>query len=103
MIERNYQKVNHGNNGTWTWAGKSSEFKSEIIGCGWWFEDLEVWIFLDFARRGNKFTDLGVSVCHHSDLELEYEIHHWKRKEKKYYKDPDPDDKIVVQWLQMIN
>lgn len=47
--------------------------------------------YLDFAKRGNKFPDLGVGVGHHSDFEIEYEIHHWN----KYHKDQDPDVKIV--------
>ncbi|CCK73500.1 nucleobindin SSP120 NDAI_0G05170 [Naumovozyma dairenensis CBS 421] len=47
--------------------------------------------YLAFAKRGNKFPDLGVGVGHHSDFELEYEIHHWN----KYHKDVDPDVKNV--------
>ncbi|CCK71924.1 nucleobindin SSP120 KNAG_0I01330 [Huiozyma naganishii CBS 8797] len=47
--------------------------------------------YLDFAKRGNKFPDLGVGVGHHSDFEIEYEIHHWN----KYHKDSDPDVKQV--------
>ncbi|AJV65995.1 BMC_2a_G0038800.mRNA.1.CDS.1 [Saccharomyces cerevisiae] len=47
--------------------------------------------YLQFAKRGNKFPDLGVGVGHHSDFELEYEIHHWN----KFHKDKDPDVKVV--------
>lgn len=47
--------------------------------------------YLDFAARGSKLPDLGVGVGHHSDFELEYEIHHWN----KYHKDSDPDVKNV--------
>lgn len=41
--------------------------------------------YLKFAKKGNKFPDLGVGVGHHSDFEHEYEIHHWN----KYHKDND--------------
>lgn len=56
-------------------------------------DDSKIWKseYLDFAKRGNKFPDLGVGVGHHSDFELEYEIHHWN----KYHKDSDPDVKNV--------
>lgn len=47
--------------------------------------------YLEFAKMGHKFPDLGVGVGHHSDFELEYEIHHWN----KYHKDADPDVKNV--------
>lgn len=47
--------------------------------------------YLDFAKTGKKFPDLGVGVGHHSDFELEYEIHHWN----KYHKDKDPNVRIV--------
>ena len=47
--------------------------------------------YLEFAKAGHKFPDLGVGVGHHSDFELEYEIHHWN----KYHKDADPDVKNV--------
>lgn len=47
--------------------------------------------YLNFAKRGNKFPDLGVGVGHHSGFELEYEIHHWN----KFHKDKDPDVKVV--------
>lgn len=47
--------------------------------------------YLAFAKRGNRFPDLGVGVGHHADFELEYEIHHWN----KYHKDSDPDVKNV--------
>ncbi|SCU98820.1 LADA_0H15566g1_1 [Lachancea dasiensis] len=47
--------------------------------------------FLTFANAGNKLPDLGVGVGHHSDFELEYELHHWN----KYHRDQDPYVKIV--------
>ncbi|SCU78671.1 LAMI_0A05424g1_1 [Lachancea mirantina] len=47
--------------------------------------------YMAFAKRGKKFPDLGVGVGHHSDFELEYEIHHWN----KYHKDKDPYVKTV--------
>ncbi|SCV04908.1 LANO_0G14070g1_1 [Lachancea nothofagi CBS 11611] len=47
--------------------------------------------FLSYAKKGNKMPDLGVGVGHHSDFELEYELHHWN----KYHKDQDPDVKNV--------
>lgn len=47
--------------------------------------------YLDFAKLGHKFPDLGVGVGHHSDFEKEYEIHHWN----KYHKDNDEAVKIV--------
>ncbi|CCC67433.1 hypothetical protein NCAS_0A08750 [Naumovozyma castellii] len=47
--------------------------------------------FIEFAKRGNKLPDLGVGVGHHSDFELEYELHHWN----KFHKDTDPDVKNV--------
>ncbi|CCF59992.1 hypothetical protein KAFR_0I02120 [Kazachstania africana CBS 2517] len=56
-------------------------------------DDSKIWKseYIDFATRGSKFPDLGVGVGHHSDFEIEYEIHHWN----KYHKDKDPDVKIV--------
>lgn len=47
--------------------------------------------YLGFAKRGNKFPDLGVGVGHHDDFEIEYELHHWN----KYHKNDDPDVKNV--------
>ncbi|SCU90738.1 LAME_0E09846g1_1 [Lachancea meyersii CBS 8951] len=47
--------------------------------------------YLRFAKAGNKMPDLGVGVGHHSDFELEYELHHWN----KYHRDVDPSVKIV--------
>ncbi|CAR30525.1 nucleobindin SSP120 [Lachancea thermotolerans CBS 6340] len=47
--------------------------------------------YLDFAKRGGQLPDLGVGVGHHSDFELEYELHHWN----KYHMDKDPDVKVV--------
>ncbi|AQZ18584.1 SSP120 (YLR250W) [Zygosaccharomyces parabailii] len=47
--------------------------------------------YLDFARRGGIFPDLGVGVGHHADFEMEYEIHHWN----EYHKDKDPDVSII--------
>ncbi|KAH3900485.1 related to Protein SSP120 [Saccharomycodes ludwigii] len=47
--------------------------------------------YLNFAKKGDKFPDLGVGVGHHADFELEYEIHHWN----KYHKDQDPEVRNV--------
>ncbi|AMD20036.1 HCL115Cp [Eremothecium sinecaudum] len=47
--------------------------------------------FLEYAKGGKKFPDLGVGVGHHSDFEEEYEIHHWN----KFHKDSDSDVKNV--------
>ena len=47
--------------------------------------------YLSFVANGGEFPDLGVGVGHHSDFELEYEIHHWN----KYHKDTDPNVRIV--------
>lgn len=47
--------------------------------------------YIDFAKKGGSFPDLGVGVGHHADFEIEYEIHHWN----KYHKDNDPDVKTV--------
>ncbi|SCW02576.1 LAFE_0F09538g1_1 [Lachancea fermentati] len=47
--------------------------------------------YLDYAKSGKSFPDLGVGVGHHADFEKEYEIHHWN----KYHKDSDPEVKNV--------
>ncbi|GAV54469.1 hypothetical protein ZYGR_0AL02010 [Zygosaccharomyces rouxii] len=47
--------------------------------------------YLNFARRGGDFPDLGVGVGHHADFELEYEIHHWN----EFHKDKDPDVGVI--------
>lgn len=47
--------------------------------------------YLSYAKKGNKFPDLGVGVGHHADFELEYEIHHWN----EYHKESDPEVKNV--------
>ncbi|CAI4046552.1 nucleobindin SSP120 SKDI_12G2840 [Saccharomyces kudriavzevii IFO 1802] len=47
--------------------------------------------YLEFAGKKGRFPDIGVGVGHHSDFELEYEIHHWN----KFHKDKDPQVKVV--------
>ncbi|CEP61712.1 nucleobindin SSP120 LALA0_S03e09164g [Lachancea lanzarotensis] len=47
--------------------------------------------YLKFAKKGNKMPDLGVGVGHHSDFELEYELHHWN----KFHRDQDPSVRNV--------
>ncbi|AAS50341.1 AAL025Wp [Eremothecium gossypii ATCC 10895] len=33
--------------------------------------------YLNFAKRGKSFPDLGVGVGHHLDFEKEFNVHHW--------------------------
>ncbi|GCE99321.1 hypothetical protein ZYGM_003167 [Zygosaccharomyces mellis] len=47
--------------------------------------------YVNFARRGGNFPDLGVGVGHHADFELEYEIHHWN----EFHKDKDPNVDVI--------
>ncbi|KAH3688727.1 hypothetical protein WICPIJ_000281 [Wickerhamomyces pijperi] len=47
--------------------------------------------YLNYAKKGGEFPNLGVGIGHSQDFEREYEIHHWN----KYHKDQDPDVKVI--------